>query len=668
MRKYFLLGIGLLFCGLGTYAQPEDIYSQMEKDKVYKNEYEKAEMLLLDKNFEDALLVYKKWDSIYPNNANLNFKIGYCYANMSSDKPRAIPYLEKASGSVVQEYLGDALEMNAPVDLYFYLAQAYHVDYKFGKAIENYDRFLKYAEFDNPEFADSVKLLKEKSYNAVKIINNPLSIRIENLGEKVNSIYPEYSPVLTLNMKTLYFTSRREGSTGNKKDYKGQYYEDVYYTSLENGEWSEAKHVGGKINTVGHEATISISPDGKTLFLYKDDKGDGNIYISELKGDEWSKPEKLPSTINSEYWETHACLSPDENTLYFVSDRPGGFGGRDIWKSEKIRGKWLEPENLGSTINTPYNEDAPYMLPDGFTLYFASEGHDNMGGFDIFISTISPDGFWSSPENIGYPINTTEDDIFYMPTPDEKHAFYSSSKNYGMGGQDLYYITIVKPKKKTIMLRGRVADATSFRALKADVEIYSKTSNTNVSSLISNEDDGAYSTTLLLGHDYVIKSKADGYKMAEYNLSVNENEKRDLLILDIFLEPLLLAGDTAKADIEDVRVGEKIVLNNIFYDFDRATLRPESVKELKRLVKLMTDIPSLKIEISSHTDNVGSDEYNLNLSKKRAQSVVLFLIKSGIDENRLVAKGYGETEPIATNTTEEGRQMNRRTEFKILSK
>lgn len=668
MRTCFLLSLCLIICGLTTYAQHEDIFSRMEKDKVYKKEYEDAERLLIDNNFEEALHIYQKWDSIYPGNPNLKFKIGYCYVNMSSDKPRAIPYFEEARESVVQEYAGDALEMYAPVDLYFYLAQAYHVDYKFKKAIENYNLFLKYAEFDDPEFVDSVKALKEKSYAAVKIINNPVSIRIENLGDKVNTEYAEYSPVLSPDMKTLYFTSRREGSTGNKKDQKGLYFEDVYFTTYENGKWTPAKHIGGKINTVGHEATISISSDGKTLFLYRDDKGDGNIYTSQLIGNEWSKLEKLPDVINSEYWETHACLSPDNNTLYFVSDRPGGFGGRDIWKSEKIKGEWSEPENLGPTINTPFDEEAPYMLPDGFTLYFSSQGHENMGGFDIFISTISEDGFWSIPENIGYPINTTEDDVFYMPTPDEKHAFYSSSKNYGIGGQDLYYITIVKPKKKTINLRGRVADATSFKALKADVEIFSVTADNNIASLVSNEDDGSYSTTLLLGHDYVIRARKAGYKMAEYTLSVNENEKRELLILDIFLNPLLLAGDTAKARIEDVRVGDKIVLNNIFYDFDRATLRPESVEELNRLVKLMKDIPTLKIEISSHTDSVGSDEYNLKLSEARAKSVVTYLIKSGIDEDRLVAKGYGEAVPIATNTTEEGRQLNRRTEFRILSK
>lgn len=650
-------------------AQTDDILKKMEADRTYRAEYEKAEILLIDKNFDAALQVYLKWDSIYPGCPNLNYKIGFCYSNMGSGKPRAIPYLEMASKFAVKEYDGSYIETNAPLGVFFWLAQDYHIDYKFAKAIENYDKYLKFAEFDDPNFVDSIKWMKEKSYNAIKIINNPLSIRIENVGEMVNTRYPEYSPVLTLDQRTLYFTSRREGSTGNKLDIKGKYYEDVYFTTKRNdGTWEMARHIGGKINTVGHEATISISPDGKTIFLYKDDKGDGNIYTSTFADGEWGKPVKLNENINSTSWETHASLSPDQNTLYFVSDREGGFGGRDIWKSVKIRGEWSEPENLGPTVNTQYDEDAPYMLPDGFTLYFASQGHENMGGFDIFITTISEDGFWSTPENLGYPINTTEDDVFYMPTPDEKNAYYSSSKGLGLGEQDIYYISIVKAKKKTLTVRGRVADALTFRALKADLTIVSKSSNQTVASLTSDEESGSFNTSLALGDTYIITAKADGYKFYSDEFSIDEGESRDEIIVDVFLERLLVAGDTAHARPEDVRVGERIVLNNIFYDFDRATLRPESVEELNRLVKLMNDIPTLRIEISSHTDNVGSDAYNMDLSHRRAQSVVSYLIGKNIDKSRLVAQGYGETQPIATNTTDEGRQANRRTEFKILSK
>ncbi len=670
MNKTFYAAIVLLFSFSLLQAQSDEVLTKMQNDKKFKTEYDNAELYILDNNFEEAVKVYLHWDSVYPGNANLNFKIGYCYANMGSGKPRAIPYLEKASANVVKEYRGDYLEMSSPIDAFLYLGIVYHVDYKFSKAVENYDKFIKYAEFDDPELADSARMLKEKSFNAIKIINNPLSIKIENLGNPINSAHPEYSPVITTDMKTLYFTSRREGSTGNKKDNKGLYYEDVYFSPLgSDNRWGPARHIGGKINTVGHEATISISPDGKTILLYKDDKGDGNIYFSQLlENNEWSKPEKMPEPVNSEYWETHACYSPDMNVIFFVSNRPGGYGGRDIWMTENINGKWMEAENMGPTINTIYDEDSPYMLPDGYTLYFSSQGHDNMGGFDIFICTRTEDGFWTTPENMGYPINTTEDDVFYIPTPDEKHAYYSSAKNYGVGGQDIYYMTIIKAKKKTIKLRGRVADANSFKALEATIEFHSKDKGQVITSLTSSAEDGSYKTTLLLGDEYEIKVKADGYRMGTYSLSVEEDEKREELVLDMFLNKLLLAGDTAKARIEDVRVGEKIVLNNIFYDFDRATLRPESVEELNRLVKLMKDIPTLKIEISSHTDNVGPDDYNLKLSNQRAESVVSFLIASGISENRLVAKGYGETSPIATNTTDEGRQANRRTEFRILSK
>jgi len=670
MKKFLFLS-ALFILGMGAaIAQPIDVVAAMQNDKKFKAEYDKAEAFLLDYNYEDAVQIYLKWDSVYKDNANLNFKIGYCYASMSSEKPRAIPYLEKASQAVVKEYQGDYLETNAPVDAFMYLGIVYHIDYKFNKAVENFDKFMRYAEYDAPELVDSVKILKEKSYNAIRIINNPLSIKIENLGNAVNTQYPEYSPIISSDMKTLYFTSRREGSTGDKKDTKGLYFEDVYFSSLgSDNQWTSARHIGGKINTTGHEATISISPDGKTILLYRDDKGDGNIYFSQLlENNEWSKPEKFPEPINSAAWETHACFSPDMNYIYFVSNRPGGFGGRDIWVSEKIGGKWMEAENLGSTINTPFDEDAPYMLPDGYTLYFSSQGHENMGGFDIFISTLSEDGFWSTPENMGYPVNTTEDDVFYMPTPDEKHAYYSSSKNYGMGGQDLYYMTIVKAKKKTITLRGRVADANSFKALGADLVFISKNKEQVFANLTSNGEDGMYKTTLLLGDEYEITAHAPGYRQSSYTMTVSEDEKREELVLDMFLSQLLLAGDTAKARIEDVNIGDRITLRNIWYDFDRATLRPESVEELTRLVKLMKDLPTLKIEISSHTDSYGSDVYNMDLSDRRAQSVVSFLIAAGIQKDRLVSKGYGETQPVATNTTDEGRQANRRTEFRILSK
>lgn len=648
-------------------------YRKLLADKKFRKEYGKAELYFLEKNFYAAQNIYKKWDSIYPGIPNLNFKIGACYLNMRGTEIRrkAIPYLEKAYVSVTREYLGDYKEYYAPLETYLYLGVAYTLRYQFSRALEMYDRYLKNIEID-PERAylvDSVKFLKEKCYNAIKMINNPVSIKIENLTA-INSSYPEYSAVISRDEKNLYFTSRREGSTGNKKDETGRYFEDIYFSTRDaNGKWKDPIHIGGKINTPYHEATVSLSHDGKTLILYKSEKGDGNLYVShQLPNGEWSKPEKLPEPINSPYWETHACFSTDMKKIYFVSNRPGGYGGRDIWVSEYINEKWSEPENLGPTINTPYDEESPFILSDDRTLYFASQGHDNIGGFDIFVTTLTEDGFWTIPENLGYPINTTDDDVFYLPTRDERHAYYSSGKAYGLGDLDLYYLTIIQPKRKLVKLQGRVADSRTFKGLKADLVFYNAADTSEIIVSSTSNEDGNYQVTLLTGKEYKIKLSAKDYHPADDFLSIAEDEKNTLLTRDFYLRKKFQLTDTQKVTADDFTVGEKFTLRNIYYDFNSYKLRKESVEELNRLVKIMKDVPTLKIEISSHTDSIGGYQYNMTLSQKRAEEVVKYLISAGIEKERLVAKGYGYTQPIASNRTDEGRQLNRRTEFKILAK
>lgn len=674
MRQIFIILHLFVWFIVNSQDASNDNFKKLLQDKKFKKEYQKADRFLLDKNYYAALDIYRKWDSIYPGIPNLNYKIGYCYLQMIGTEIRrkAIPYLEKAFTGVAKEYVGDYKEYYAPIETYLYLGVAYTLRYQFPKAFEMYDRYIKNIENDADlsSRVDSVKFLKQKCYNAIKLINNPVSIKIENLVS-LNSPYPEYSPIVTQDEKTIYFTSRRPGSTGNKKDPTGRYYEDIYYSTKNvKGEWESPRHIGGKINSKYHEATISLANDGKTMLTYKSEKSNGDIYISHMdeKG-EWSKPEKLPYPINTTNWETHACFSSDGKKLYFVSDRPGGFGRRDIWVTEYVNGQWSEPDNLGPTINTPYDEDSPFLLPDDRTLYFFSQGHDNMGGFDIFVSVLSDDGYWSIPENIGYPINTTDDDIFYVPTKDELHAYYASAKSYGLGDLDLYYMTIVHPKRKLIKLQGRVADDRTYKNLKADITFYyALDSSTILTSTTSSAETGEYKTTLLLGKDYKIIVKAEGYQPAEYSLSINENDSRSILTQDFYLKKLFQLGDTQKVTAEDFHIGDKFVLRNIYYDFDSYKLRRESIDELNRLVKLLKDVPSLKIEISSHTDSIGGYKYNMELSQKRAESVVNYLVAAGISKDRLIAKGYGYTMPIASNKTDEGRQLNRRTEFRIIAK
>jgi len=368
----------------------------------YKALYQKADDYIYLKNYVDALPLFLEMDSIVPNNANIQFHLGLCYLNSYEDKSIAIPYLTKASNDVAINYYGSYKETSAPVHTFFYLGQAYHQNYEFEKAIENLNKFIYYLTSEDKDLQEEADRYLQMCYTGKQLIENPISIKTTNLGIKINSKFPEYSPVLTPDGKKIYYTARR-GGEGDLKDYTGYYYEDIYSSEYDENtqSWTEAKAIEN-INSDFHEATINISFDGKTLFLYKDQDGDGNIYYSDLKKDKWSDPVKMKAPVNTDSYENHACLSADGTRLYLVSDRPGGFGGKDIWVVEKNKkGKWENAINLGPEINTKYNEDAPFILSDNKTLYFSSEGHQTMGGYDIFISEMDDNGKWGIQRILG---------------------------------------------------------------------------------------------------------------------------------------------------------------------------------------------------------------------------------------------------------------------------
>ncbi len=666
-KKVILIFITVLF------VQQSFIKAQELEKFNFKEGYEVAELFLEDLQYSNALKIYLELNSTAPENANILYKIGFCILNdySGSEKNRAISYLESAVKNISLNYVGDYKEVAAPIDAYFSLGKAYLIGYKLNKANETFETFKTYI---NTEDKKSHKLLEEvdryiKMCSTVReVVNNPVSIKIENLGPNINTKYSEYAPVVSCrdDKQILIFTSRRKG-TGNLIGRGGKYYEDIYSSEKNDGDanWKSATNIGKKINSKGHDAAVSLSFDGKQLFVYKDKKGDGNIYECDFEEGRWSKPRKLNNEINSKYWEAHASLSLDKTTLYFVSNRPGGFGGRDIYKATRMPdGEWGNVENLGATINTKYEEDSPFILADGITLYFASQGHKTMGGFDIFSSTID-EGFWSEPENIGYPINTTEDDIFYFPIADEKYAYYSSTKNNGLGEQDIYYITIIKEKKQLITISGIVADSADNKPIPiAKLIVRNADTKKNVKTInINKSNEGKFSVKLAAGNTYELTASAKGYNSNYEKVSIDAKERKKEIKQDILLRELLLVEQ-----VEQTEVGESFVLKNILYDYDRATLRPASIEELDKLYEIMIGLPNLKVEISSHTDSDGSDSYNKNLSERRAKSVVDYLINKGINKNRLIASGYGEEQPITTNDTDEGKQLNRRTEFKVLEK
>ncbi len=622
----------------------------------YSDILKDAEESMADEDYNGALPLYLQLDSIERNNPQVSYKIGICYLNSTiSNKSRALPYLEKALSSYTQ----NAKKSGINYEIYYFLGRASHLSNKFDEAISYYQEYLSSIEKEAPEdprVKDTERQI-EMCNNAKELIKKPVEIQITNLGPFVNSSYPEYSAVISTDESMIVFTSRRPGSTGNKKDKFGKYFEDIYVSYKIDGEWTSPAGIDTSINSSDHEASVALSVDGQQLIIYKDDNAEGNLYFCDLYGDKWSKPMSMGPNVNTKFWETHASISADGNVLYFVSNKPGGQGGRDIYRSTKLpNGTWGPSQNLGPAVNTSYDEDATFIHPDGKTLYFSSTGHNSMGGFDIFKTTLSDDGTtWSKPENVGYPINSADDDVFYVLSADGKHAYYSSIQDGGYGDKDIYVISLISGKKEVVtMLKGTITvDGKGPIPPDAQIIVTDNQTGSIVSYSKPNLKTGKFIVTLAPGKNYNIVVESSGYLFHSENIFIPDQKTYQEVYKTIQLSP--------------IKAGARVVLKNIFYDYDKATLRPESQVELDRLYKIVANNPSIIIEISGHTDSDGNDEYNQTLSESRAQSVVDYLKSKGIDSKRIIARGYGETRPIASNATDEGKQENRRTEFKIIS-
>jgi len=638
------------------FNRAEKIFSEVYHDEknestsLSKSGYALARTIFLDLSKQD------------PTNRNIQFKLGICYISSRLDRALAIPHLEMAIISVSDKYEGSSYkEKNAPILSYKILGDAYHLNYEFDKAIIAYDKFILLTSENNhtKNVLAETKRKIEMCKTAKILVADPVKLKIENLGSTVNSPYADYSPVLSADQGTLYFTSRRPETTGSQKDGDGNSMEDIFMSVKSKTGWSKASNVGTTINTEWHEASVGISPDGQTILIYKDDMGDGNIYSTSLDGDAWSKPVKLNDHINTKNWEPSAFISADGRTLYFTSDKPGGFGGRDLYTSTRqIDGDWEEAVNMGQNINTSYDEDSPFIHPNGVMLSFSSNGHNSMGGFDIFTSLQSESGTWSEPVNVGYPVNTTDDDIYYVVSPDSRKAYLSSYRKGGFGEKDNYMVTYLDRKETALTLvKGSVIDESGNPAKKVIITVTDNQTGQVAGVYHTNNKTGQFLFVLTPGKNYNITYQAADHLFYSENIEIPKQSNYYELNKTIAMKPIV--------------VGSKITLNNIFFDFDKSTLRPLSDVELKNLVQLMKSNPNLKVEISGHTDSKGDDAYNQKLSEERAQAVVNRLISSGISADRMLAKGYGKTMPVSANKkangkdNPQGRQENRRVELKI---
>lgn len=628
----------------------------------FGKQFEKAEGLLILGRYMDASYIYKKLYTEDAGNFNLCYKLGLCYFKCSdkTEKEKAIYFLEKASNNVSKKYdEGSYKERKAPVITYKLLGEAYHLDSKFDLAIAAFEK-CKVLSKRNKDLVYELNREISICNTAKKLVAKPVNVKIVNMGQGVNSPYPDYAPVFTADQSIMIFTSRRPENKGGKTYDGGKYFEDIYISTKTDTGWSKAMNIGSPINTVGNEASVGVSADGQQILIYKDDLGDGNIYSTSLKGNRWTIPKRLNANINTKSWEPSAFISADGNTLYFVSDRPGGYGGRDIYKSEKTEnGDWGRAVNLGSNINTEGDEDGPFLHPDGVTLYFSSTGHETMGGFDIFESTLQNDGNWSKPVNTGYPINSPADDVFYVVSPDKKSAHYTSMRAGGFGEKDNYTILFPDAKEPALTLqKGRVLDNNRVPVKNVKITITDNETGDIMGVYHPNDTSGHYLFILKPGTNHNISYEAEGSLFYSENVYVDKNATFKEIEKSVTLSP--------------IAVGSKVTLNNIFFDFNQSTLLKSSTVELTKLHELMMKNPGLAIEIDGYTDSKGTDEYNISLSKARANAVTNYLVEKGIKKERMVAAGFGKAHPVAPNVNAdgsdnpEGRQLNRRVELKII--
>lgn len=440
--KYALSLLILVFSALQLLSSPNP-----PREKDFSSRFYEANKLMEEKLWYQAI---KEWKAILdkdPNNGNVNYKIGYSYLQTSTNKKEALDYLEIAVAKKVSKNYDpfDPMEKKAPIDALYYLGEAQHLNYQLDDAIKSFTK-LKKSVSKKHRLSSLADLGIQQCEEAKRQMSDPKNYVITNLGPVVNGPDNDFSPVLALDESSLFFTSRRlrPDSTNSRivNAETGEFKDDIYasYKTPE-GEWGEPELLN--LNSDDHDASISVSPDGQTLFIYRDSLGDGRILYSRLIGEIWSDPAKLGSDINTENWETHATISADESTLYFVSDRPGGFGGRDIYRCVKLPdGSWSRALNAGPIINTALDEDSPFLTPDGKGMYFASQGHNSIGGFDLFFSKQGVDGEWGTPTTMGYPLNSVDDDVFFQPMADGRRAFYSSERDGGYGKKDIYLIEL----------------------------------------------------------------------------------------------------------------------------------------------------------------------------------------------------------------------------------
>ena len=629
--------------------------------------------------YNDAYNEYLQALLYNSSNSELNYKTGVS-ALFSDKKEEAAGFLLKAID----------LKNNVAPDVLLLAGRSLQYSGKFPEAIEKFTAYLS-----SPDKKSQKNILMAREYiqecsSAVIITKDTLRISVDNLGPNINSASDDYSEVFTSDGKTIYFASRRELTSSGKRHPDTKFDENIFTSHLNSASWETATLAGKELTTRLCEAPLYINSGNDLLYVYSGYTNNGDIKVSSYKKGIWKTPKSVPFKINTRGTETSFTFNPSGNEIYFVSDHgKTNIGGKDIYFIKKLsNNKWSKPQNAGKLINTIYDEESVRFSVTGDTLYFSSKGHNTIGGFDIFYSIKNAAGGWDTVKNIGYPVNTPSDEIFYYPSSVDDSSFYFvSNRSGGTGGLDIYHGQILPPKKvilppvapkpdtviirdtvlivkespvpppvvqqeQSVYLAGKVIDSDTREAVLAKIDLKDISTGEVLVTTASSDIDGTYRIKLPAKKSFIIDLRAAGFLADTKRIDVPDNWSKEVYNLNI--------------EMIKVKVGKKVVLNNILFETGKSVLTPGSYVELDRLLNIMKENAQVKIEISGHTDKTGSEPLNFKLSEARAKSVVDFLIQKGIDRSRMEFKGYGSLQPIADNKTAAGRSKNRRVEFKIL--
>ena len=624
----------VVFLSNSFFCQAQETTKSRKAIKVYRE----AKSALTSQNFNESKDLLEKALIFDDQFVEAWILLGDVFVEMG-DKLRAIESYKKSI----------LIDPEFSFPMYYRLAITEHSIGIYSESLKHIQKYLTYKRISS-NYRNKALSLKKSCEFSINAMNSPVTFNPVNLGINVNSNADEYLPALSADGSTLIFT--------RSENVKGVRNEDFYISYNDTDEWQFAINLGEPINTLKNEGAQCITADGKTLYFTacsrNDSYGRCDIYQSDFVNEKWTNPVNLGPNINTESWESQPAISSDGRQLFFVSNRPGGRGGKDIWVSYKnANGAWMEAKNIGDKINTSKDDISPFLHWDNQTLYFASKGFIGMGGFDVFVSRLNESGDWGEATNIGYPINSPSDENSLIVAKDGRTAYFASSFfNEDRNDLDLYTFDLPQESRslEVAYIQGLITDSKTNNPIKADIELVNLKSGKSYKSSES-DLDGNYMLCLHSDAEYALTVNKKKYLF--YSENIKLEHEGSILVKNFKLQPL--------------EVGEQVRLDNIFFELNSSNLKDESLVELNKIIKFMESNPFLVIEIGGHTDNSGSKAYNLNLSDDRARSVKDALVQKGIPSDRIQTKGYGMSVPLNTNSSEQERALNRRTELKIIA-